>query len=622
MTTLPSTDRATALGLSTDLSQAGAAFNDSTRLLDGGLWSQPADNNNQQAYLGMYTTDINAVLGDVNAALANPAGVTVSGNAYTPSAADTAVLSQVQGQLQTLLNEAPLSVGNSHNATTAQELIHTTQTSILSEINGDPTLTAALAANPYMSGTGATNVGFQTLPAGADDAASVAAATAPGASLAQIGTVFNAAANLAVGGLNHSNLPEFNTDMKAVATGLTSLINNPTQLAAVEAGEAPQDAALTTVHLDTLLNQTNLQINNFDQQYATNPNIAARSTNDNLLDMIDIVQGDANLNVAAGGNGTPASTGGFAEMPSYLTGTITHFQDNQAQTNFWAQFLSEANTINGQLQNVAAGNNTTPGELQSLITEVQNYNQFGTSFSQSQGGIFGARFNNELQGGTLLADTNNAVHGLQGIANGDTGAALAADQAQILAAGQGFTADAQDVSGNNVPVGGGSYVGTATTVSGATSPAGLAQGSIPVVGAASGSTGLATGQNGTGTGTGTGNQGNGNFGENGFGHNGLGGGEQPGTAGFGQNGTGTAVGTGAEGSGIFGENGFGHNGLGGGQQQAGTAGFGQNGTGTAAGIGTESSGTLADGSFTHNFLSDQQQAGTAQNHFDLLWHHA
>src|SRR5262249_13572572 len=89
-------------------------------------------------------------------------------------------------------------------------------------------------------------------------------------------------------------------------------------------------------------------------------------------------------------------------------------------------------------------------------------------------------------GGTLNADTNNAVHGLQGILNGDTGAALAADQAQITAAGQGFVADANDVSGNNIPLGGGSYVGTATTVAGATSVPGVAQGTIPVDGTAAG----------------------------------------------------------------------------------------------------------------------------------------
>ena len=472
-------------------------------MLDGGLWSTPADSNNQLAYLGMYTTDVHAVLNDVNAALANPNGITVSGAAFAPTAQDTAVLTQVQGQLQTLLSEAASSVGHGNAAADAQAQLHTIQTSVLNEIANDPALATALAANPYATATGATNIGFQNLPAGSDSAAALAAATAPGASLAQIGNVFNAAADLAVGGLNHNNLSEFSSDMKAVATGLTAIINSPAQLAAIESGENAQDAALTTVHLDTLLNQTNLQINNFNNLYASHPNVAARSTNDNVLDMIDIVQTDAALNTAAGGNGTPASTGGFAELPSYLTGTITHFQDNQAQTNFWSQFLSEANVVNGQLQNVAAGNNATPAEIQSLITEIQNYQQFGASFSQSQGGIFGARFNNELQGGTLLADTNNAVQGLQGIAKGDTGAALAADQAQILAAGQGFAADAADVSGNNNPVGGGTYVGTATAVAGATSVAGVAQGTIPVAGPASGSTGQAVAQNNSGGGMGS-----------------------------------------------------------------------------------------------------------------------
>jgi hypothetical protein len=82
--------------------------------------------------------------------------------------------------------------------------------------------------------------------------------------------------------------------------------------------------------------------------------------------------------------------------------------------------------------------------------------------------------------------------------NGDTGAALAADEAQVAAAGQGFAGNAQDVSGNNTRIGGGSYVSDATTVAGATSVAGVAQGSIPVTGAASGSTGLATGNGDSG----------------------------------------------------------------------------------------------------------------------------
>ncbi|HEY2533952.1 MAG TPA: hypothetical protein VGJ20_39530 [Xanthobacteraceae bacterium] len=589
MSTLPTSVRDDALNLSTDLAQAGDVFNDSTRLLDGGLWSTPADSNNQAAYLGLYTTDINAVLDDVNADLAAPNSVTINGNAYALSSADTGVLSEVQGQLETLLNEATQSVGNSQNATTAQELIHTTQTSILNEINGDPTLTAALGANPYPSGTGATNVGFESLPTGSDSADALAAATAPGATLAQIGNVFNAAADLAVGGLNQSNLSEFNADMQAISTGLTNLVNNPAALSAIEsaAGETGSAAALTTVHLETALNQINLQISDFDAKYASDPNTAARSTNDNLLDIIDIIQGDPALNTAAGGNGTPASVGGFAEFPAYLDGTILHYQDNQAQTNFWAQFIAEANTINNQLDNVAAGNNTTPGELQALVTEIQNYQKFGASFDASQGGVFGARFDNELLGGTLLADTNNAVQGLKGILAGDTGAALAADQAQIEAAGQGFVADANDVSGNNVPIGGGSYVGTSTTVAGATSVAGIAQGTIPVAGAASGSTGLSVAQNGSGNGSGSGT--------------GSGSGNGSGS------GTGSGTGNGNVAS-------CGNNNSGSSSHNTG----GNNVANNNSGLGSHNNG---GGNDDHLAQLSQIQS-ESHNHFELMWHHA
>jgi hypothetical protein len=323
-----------------------------------------------------------------------------------------------------------------------------------------------------------------------------------------------------------------------------------------------------------VLNQIELQTSRFDAEYARNPNVAARATNDNLLDIIDIVQGDAALNVAAGGNGTPGTVGGFGEFPGYTTGTITHFQDNQAQTNFWAQFLAEGNVINNQLDNVAAGNNSTPGEVQALITEIQNYEKFGASFDQSQGGVFGARFDNELLGGTLKADTANAVQGLQGIANGDTGATLAADQAQIQAAGQGFIADAADVSGNNTPIGGGTYVDTATTVSGATSVAGIAQGSIPVAGTASGSTGLSGAQNGNGSGQ----------------HGGTG------------TSAGNPCGSGHENS--AGNDGQGNN-HGGANQTSGNQNFGG-----------QNFGNIAENAFGHDHFHDH-----GANHFELMWHH-
>jgi hypothetical protein len=66
-----------------------------------------------------------------------------------------------------------------------------------------------------------------------------------------------------------------------------------------------------------------------------------------------------------------------------------------------------------------------------------------------------------------------------------------------VAAGSGFAADAMDVSGNNIAIGGATYVGTATTVATATSVNGLAQGTIPVTATPN----LANGTGGTATST-------------------------------------------------------------------------------------------------------------------------
>ncbi len=567
--------RSTALNLTTDLAQAGATFNDATRLLEGGTqFATPTDENGQLAFTGSITADLHAVLNDVAADIALGAGgqITVGGNAYTLTATDIATLTSVQTSLNDMITQLPNALGSTGTAVTAQAALHADQASITHAIAQDTGLATALSNASYTGNEGATDVGFQQTVVGSDNAAALGAATAPGASLAQIGAVYNAANNIAEGGLNSANMGEFTQDMQAVATGVQNILNNPTQLAAIEAGETANAAALTTVHLQTVENQVNLQLNKFDGQFATDPANAARSTSDNLLDIIDIVQNDANLNMNAGGNGTAAATGGFAELPGFLTGTVTPFVDNQAQTNFWAQFLSEANVINNQLTAVAHG--TSTASVGSLITEIQNYQQFGASFDASQGGTFGARFDNELLSGTLLADSNTAVHALTGIMNGDTGAALAADNAALVAAGQGFVADANDVSGNNIPLGGGHYVGTATTVAGATSVAGIAQGTTMVGPVADGHTGLSSGGTGTTTtgattttGTGTGTTGTG-------------------TTGTGTTGTGT-TGTGTTGTGTT---------TSGGTTTTGTGTTGHGATGTGTGTGATATG--------HNFVAD------------------
>ena len=454
------TVRDDALATSTDLVQAGVVFNDSTRLLDGGLWSHPQDANNQPAYLGMYQSDIHAVLNDVEAMLANPAATTLGGAAYTLSATDTQTLTQIESQLQTLLTDAPHAIGNSQTAVAAQNEIHATQLSILNEVQSDTGLATALGNVSYLAGTGATNTAFQALPVGSDSAADLAQAQTPGDTLAHIGAVYNAAANLAIGGLNATNMPEFQADLQAVATGVQNILNNPTQLAQIEAGESGSAAALTTIHLHTIETELQLQLNSVDGLFGSNPNKAARETNDNLLDIVDIVQNDANLNTAAGGAGSPSSAGGFASQSAYLNGpdgvgthggTITPFQDNHAETNFWANFITGANVlgaaaINAATQVQSGALSVNSAAVQNIISDIRTYQQEAASFDQHVGGVFGARFDNELLNGTLEADASAAI---QAISTGNVN--------QATAAATGFIADAADVSGNNIPVGGGTF---------------------------------------------------------------------------------------------------------------------------------------------------------------------
>ena len=466
--------RGSALQHTTDLVTAGVVFNDSVRLSTG-LFSTPANSGGSVPFLGEFTQDITAVQTDIAAMLANPGAVTLGGKAFTLNATDTAVLTNIQGQLGTLLQAAPQTT-NAATLAAADQTIHNVQAQILQEIQGDAHLSSALNGVTFMAGTGATDVAFQGTPAGNDSATNLVAATA-GTSLKVVGEVFNAGADLALGGINANNLNQITADFTAVQAGLTKILGNATMLAQIEAGETATAAQLTTIHLNTVLQQVGTQLTKYDAAEVNANPTALRGTADNLLDMIDIVQNDANLNMAAGGNGTPGHAGGFAEMPGGLSGSVQRFQDNQAQTNFWAAFLSEGNTINGQLTKIANGSGTASA---ALVTQIQNYEAFGRTFDAAQGAVFQGRFDNELLHGTLQADTAAAVQGLQGILNGDQGAALAADKAMVAAAGQGFVADAMDVSGNNIPVNGGNYVGTATTISTATSIKGTAQGTIPV----------------------------------------------------------------------------------------------------------------------------------------------
>src|SRR3954466_15770434 len=212
--------RATALTPSVDLVQAGVVFNDAARISLGLFNNQGSGNANP--FLGSYTTDIHAVQNDIAAILAAPANATLGGKAFALNTTDIAVLTNVQAQLGTLLTSAPMTA-NATTITAASQTLHSVETQILGEIAGDAHLAAALNNVTFMANTGANDVAFQTLPAGADDPAALAAATA-GTSLKVVGEVFNAATVAAAGGINAGNLAEITNDFTAVQQGLTKIL--------------------------------------------------------------------------------------------------------------------------------------------------------------------------------------------------------------------------------------------------------------------------------------------------------------------------------------------------------------------------------------------------------------
>jgi hypothetical protein len=196
---------------------------------------------------------------------------------------------------------------------------------------------------------------------------------------------------------------------------------------------------LTGVHADTVVRQLALE-SKFIDQVGTNPD-AGRASNDNMLDIIDIIQGDTNLANMANQGGVA----GFSVLPDKI-GETPKYQDNADQTNFWANFIAQSNSL-GQAAEaaVASGDKTA---INGLITQIKAFETNSANFDQSQGGIFEARFDNELAKGnsTLGAEVAAMINGLN-----------SGNAALVTAAAEEMHANAADVGGNNLPVNGGTY---------------------------------------------------------------------------------------------------------------------------------------------------------------------
>ena len=143
---------------------------------------------------------------------------------------------------------------------------------------------------------------------------------------------------------------------------------------------------------------------------------------------------------------------GFSPFGDSLNPTPKYL-DNDAQTNFWANFIAQSNSL-GQQANNLVGTDNADG-INTLINDLHSFQKTVTNFDAAQGGIFEARFDNELLGNTstLGAEVSKMIEGLQ------TGNA-----ALVAAAADQMHANSADVGGNNIPVTGGTYNADGLTV--------------------------------------------------------------------------------------------------------------------------------------------------------------
>lgn len=416
----PPVDPSPAPAAAPNFSDLGLTFNDATRALEGGLWQNAVSEAGQGlGSIVRYTNDLTNVQTGLQAEIA----------AGQFTGATLAHVNTILADITTALSAATASVnggGTFGSVAAAETALHTSHLDILNIVNNDPNLATLATQN------GA--AGFLAAPSAF--AAGTTAANAPHANFADIGAIFNDLANISIGGINADNTAQALADTNAAITDLQALMTaNPTLF-----------GGLTGVHADTIVRQLELEKTYINQAGVSQD--AGRASNDNLLDIIDIVQGDTNLVNMANQGGVH----GFTPFGDALNPT-PKYMDNDAQTTFWANFIAQSNTLGQQAINTVGSHDAQA--ISALIGNLQTFEKNVTNFDAAQGGIFEARFDNELLGqtSTLGAEVSAMIKGLQ------TGNA-----ALVAAAADEMHANAADVSGNNVPTTGGTYNADGLTV--------------------------------------------------------------------------------------------------------------------------------------------------------------
>jgi hypothetical protein len=220
---------------------------------------------------------------------------------------------------------------------------------------------------------------------------------------------------------------------------------------------------LSDLHVQVIVNQLNEEIASIENANSPTGTLilgtdlgqfVGRAINDIHRDIIDIAQGDAGVQALF--NPTP--------LPALNTPPAP-FHDNADQTSFVTQWIQDSNHL-GQAA-VTIENSGFNGDIAGLVQQIQTFEAGSNAFDQSQGGLWSARFWNELRAdGTAGTAANALIEGLQ-----------THNAGEINAAAEQLSTNAADVASNNLMADGGNYAGvvaaaeaTAVTPNPATPP--------------------------------------------------------------------------------------------------------------------------------------------------------
>src|SRR5438105_8315560 len=206
----------------------------------------------------------------------------------------------------------------------------------------------------------------------------------------------------------------------------------------------PQINNLTDLHTHVIINQLNEEIASIENANAPTAGtltlgtdlgqFVGRAINDIHRDIIDIAQGDAGVQALF--NPTP--------LPALNTPPAP-FHDSADQTATLTQFIQDSNHL-GQAATTIENNGFT-GDIAGLVQQIQTFETNANAFDQAQGGLFSARFWNELRAdGTAGTAANALIEGLQTQNAGEVNAAV-----------QQLAANSADLGANNLMADGGSY---------------------------------------------------------------------------------------------------------------------------------------------------------------------